>query len=406
MKDIKKKKQLVICGGGSSAHTLIPFLKDSIFEVSIYTSRPERWNKRIDLEWHDPTGKVLGRYFNELKKASSNIQELIPTADYIVFCMPVHKYRVCLQEIAPFINKDKTVFVGTVYGQAGFNWMVDEIKKQQSLDNVVTFAFGLLPWICRIIRYGHIGVTYGAKAVNYAACHPQSYFNQLNEELFENIAFKWFGKGHTEQSDNFLSLTLSVDNQIIHTSRCFGLYKVYGTTWQRKEDVPMFYRDFDDVSAMLLVDLDADYSKIREKIKTMHPEKNFRHMLDYLALERFSYQSQNTDVKESFVTSQTLASIATPTIQNADGLWEIDRNHRFFLDDIYYGNCVAKWMAEKMSIDTPTIDGILHWAQTIRRENIIDDNNRLILDSKDLNTPLKSGIPCYYGFKTIEECVD
>ena len=400
------KKQIVICGGGSSAHTLIPFLKDSVFDVSIYTSRPEKWHKQIELEWHNPSGEVMGRYSNELKKASNNPQELIPTADYIVLCMPVHKYRVCLREIAPFIDKKKTVFLGTVYGQGGFNWMVDEIKKQHELNNVVTFAFGLLPWICRIIEYGHIGVTYGGKAVNYAACFPKFYFNQLNEELFETIGYKWFGKGHTEQSDDFLSLTLSVDNQIIHTSRCYGLYKVYGPTWKKKEDVPMFYRDYDDVSAMLLANLDADYSKIREKIKALYPQKSFRHMLDYLALERFSNQSHNTDIKESFVTSQTLVSIATPVVQNEDGLWEIDRNHRFFLDDIYYGNCIAKWMAEQLGVETPTIDDILHWTQVIRKEQIIDENNRLILDDADLNTPLKSGIPCYYGYNTIDDIID
>lgn len=400
------KKQLVICGGGSSAHTLIPFLKDSIFDVSIYTSRPEKWHKQIDLEWHDPSGKVMGRYSNELKQASSNPQELIPTADYIVLCMPVHQYRVCLKEIAPYINRDKIVCIGTVYGQAGFNWMVNEIKKQQHLTNIVTFAFGLLPWICRIIEYGHIGVTYGGKAVNYAAVEPKPYFNLLNKELFENIGFKWFGKGHTEQSDNFLSLTFSVDNQIIHTSRCYGLYKVYGPTWQHKEDVPMFYRDYDDVSAQLLADLDADYTKIRDRIMAMYPDKNFRHMLDYLALERFSYQSHNTDVKESFVTSQTLVSIATPVVQNADGLWEIDRNHRFFLDDIYYGNCIAKWMAEQLEIETPTIDGILCWAQQLRGEHIIGIDGRLCLDSIDLNAPFKSGLPCYYGYNTLADIIE
>ena len=78
----------------------------------------------------------------------------------------------------------------------------------------------------------------------------------------------------------------------------------------------MFYRDYDDVSAQLLAALDADYSKVREKIKSLYPDKNFKHMLDYLALERFSYQSHNTDVKESFVNSQTLVSIATPVVQN------------------------------------------------------------------------------------------
>lgn len=400
------KKKLVVCGGGSSAHTLIPMLADSAFEVSVLTSRPNKWGSSVELEYHDPSGKVLGRFYGPLEKASANPAELIPQADYVVFCMPVHQYRACLHQIAPFINKDKKVFVGTVFGQAGFNWMVDEVKNMYELKHVVSFAFGLLPWICRIIEYGHKGVTYGPKACNYAACYPKSEFQQLDEEFFNQICYRWFGKGKTEQSDNFLSLTLSVDNQIIHTSRCFGLNQVYGQTWQWKEDVPMFYRDYDDVSAKLLADLDADYSKIREKIKAMYPTENFKHMLDYLALERFSYQSHNTDVKESFVTSQTLVSIATPVVQNTQGLWEIDRNHRFFLDDIYYGNCIAKWMAEQLSIEVPTIDAILHWAQQVRQEEIIDENNRLKLESPDLSAPLKSGIPCYYGYKTIDEIVD
>lgn len=400
------KKKLVVCGGGSSSHTLIPFLKDSIFDVSVYTSRPEKWKKTINLEWQDPSGKVLGHYSGDIKKASNNAKELFSEADYVVFCMPVHKYRVALHEIAPYLNKDKTVFLGTLYGQGGWNWMVDEIKNKYKLDNIVTFAFGLIPWICRLIKYGEIGVTYGCKAANYAACYPKHYFKQIDEELLEQICYKWFGKGKVEQSDNFLSLTLSVDNQIIHTSRCLGLFMVYGKTWRNKEDVPWFYKDYDDISANLLSDLDKDYTKIRESIKKKFPPKNYKHMLDYLALERFSYQSSNTDIKESFVTSQTLVSIGTPVVQNKDGLWEVDKNHRFFLDDIYYGNCIAKWMAEQLGIDTPTIDKILHWAQFMRNENIINNKNELVLDSPDLNKPLKCGIPTVYGFTSIEDCID
>ena len=400
------KKQLVVCGGGSSSHTLIPFLKDSDFEVSVYTSRPEKWSKTIELEWHDPSGKVLGEYSGEIKLASNDPKVLFPEADYVVFCMPVHKYRVALQEIAPFLNKEKTVFVGTVYGQGGFNWMVDEIRKQYGLENIVTFAFGLIPWICRLIEYGKKGVTYGPKAVNYAATYPKEYFKQVNEEFFNQVCHKWFGQGETKESENFLALTLSVDNQIIHTSRCLGLYKVHGKTWNSKEAVPWFYRDYDDVSAQLLADLDKDYTKVRDAIIKLHPEKDYSYMLDYLALERFSYQSQNTDVKESFVNSQTLVSIQTPVVQNEEGTWEVDRNHRFFLDDIYYGNCIAKWMAEKLGIETPTIDEILRWAQEVRGEVIIDENNHLVLDSPDMVKPLKIGTPNVYGFETIEDVID
>lgn len=400
------KKNLVVCGGGSSAHTLIPLLKDSIFDVSILTSKPEKWRNKIDLEWHDPYGKVLGKYSNSIEKASKDPQELIPQADYIVLCMPVHKYRVCLHEIAPFINKDKTVFVGTVYGQAGFNWMVDEIKEQQSLYNVVTFAFGLLPWICRIIEYGRIGVTYGGKTVNYAACYPQKYFNQLNEELFENIGFKWFGKGHTEQSDNFISLTLSVDNQIIHPSRCYSLNKIHGNSWNAKEDVPMFYRDFDDYSAEMLKRLDDDYSRIRNAIKEKFPNKSFRHMLDYHALEHFSYKSTSVNIKDSFVNSPTLTAIGTPVRQNCQGKWELDSDGRFFMDDIYYGVMIAKWMAEKLSIKVPTIVEILRWAERMRGELILNEQDDIMIDSRDLCVKFKTGLPSEYGKKTIFDVVD
>ena len=98
-------KQLVICGGGNSAHTLIPLLRDSIFEVSIYTSKPEKWAKTIELEWHNPDGEVMGRYSGDLKQASNRPEELFPHADYVVFCMPVHKYREALHKIAPYLNR-------------------------------------------------------------------------------------------------------------------------------------------------------------------------------------------------------------------------------------------------------------------------------------------------------------
>lgn len=402
------KKKIVVCGGGSSAHTLIPLLSQSEFDVSVLTSRPQSWKKEIKLEYQTTDGALIETFKGNILLATDNPTEIVPYADYVILCMPVHKYRdALLNEIGPYIDKKKKeVFVGTIYGQGGFNWMVDEMKQKNSLTNVVTFAFELIPWISRTLEYGAKGVTYGCKEVNVAATYPASYFEQVNAELLNEICYKWFGKGKTLQSDNFLSFTLSVDNQIIHTSRCFGLYKVFGSTWADKAAVPMFYKDYDDVSANLLKDLDEDYSKIRNRIKQLHPEKDYRYMLDYLALERLTYNSCNTDIRESFVTSKTLTAIHTPVVRREDGLWELDRNHRFFLDDIYYGNCIAKWIAEQMNIETPTIDAILRWAQELRGEQIIDDSNRLIVDGADLSTPLKSGLPCYYGIESVNDLID
>lgn len=399
-------KKMVICGGGSSAHALIPLLNDSDFEVSILSSRPNLWHDEIELQYQDTDGNLLNRFLGKISKASANPGELIPDADFIVLCMPVHKYRVCLHSISSYINPKKTVCIGAIYGQGGFNWMVDEIKRLYSLENVVAFSFGLIPWICRTIEYGHIGVTYGCKAYNVAAVSQDSMFGELKKIFLDQVCYRWFGKGETHQAKNFLSLTLSVDNQIIHPSRCFGLYKRYGKTWDRKELVPMFYKDYDELSATILRDLDSDYSRVREEIKKRYPREDFSYMLDYLSLERLSYNSCNTDIRESFITSQTLTAIGTPVIQDSDGRWMIDINHRFFLDDIYYGICIAKWFAQKLNLGVQTIDAILEWVQRIRSENIIDiSTGNLLLDSKDLCAPLKSGMPNFYGYEELDDVI-
>ena len=82
------------------------------------------------------------------------------------------------------------------------------------------FAVGLLPWICRTIEYGKVGVTYGSKHVNIAAISHQDDFEYLNNMLLSDICERGLQKGVFRRAENFLSLTLSVDNQIIHPTRC------------------------------------------------------------------------------------------------------------------------------------------------------------------------------------------
>lgn len=401
-----KSKNLVVCGGGNSSHILIPFLNDSIFNVDVYTSRPERWSNTIDLEWQDGMGKVLDTASGEIRKVSNKPEELFPDADYVVFCMPVHQYRVALHNIAPYLNKDKSVVICTLYSQGGWNWMVDEVKYKYNLDNLVTFAFGLIPWICRIKEYGRIGVVYGtSKIANFAACFPVHSFGQIEKEFIKPICNNRIVSERVEQSPNFLSLTLSADNQVIHTSRCFALYKVYGKEWNTKEEVPWFYKDWDDTSSEILASIDDEYTKIRNKFKAEFPDRDFSYLRNYMELEKFGYDSSITDIKASFTEYGTLDAIATPVVMNDERKWEIDRSHRFFLDDIFYGICIAKWMAEQFNIDTPAIDEILYWAQEMRQERIIK-NHKLVLESSDLNKQFKTGIPIVYGFTHIKDCVD
>ncbi len=398
-------KEVTIVGGGSSAHVLIPFLSGAGFNVNILTRKPKEWSQKVDVQLHSIHGELLEEFSGSLKKISNDPAEVIPQSTFVILCMPVSKYRLALHNLAPHLAKDKEVFVGTIYGQAGFNWMVDEIKKKFELKNITTFAIGLIPWICRIIEYGKVGVTYGCKDLNVVAVSPPNRFAELNDLLLKNLCERWLKKGSFVQADNFLSLTLSVDNQIIHPSRCYGLFLKHGGKWVNKKDIPYFYHDYDQKSADLLQELDADFSKIRDSIKAKYPQKNFKYMLDYLGLERLSYQSESTDIRKSFTTSLTLGAIKPPTVRLESGEWTIDKNHRFFTDDIHYGLCIAKWFADQLALDVPTIDSIIDWAQQLRNEKIIE-GNKLLLNSESLTSEFMSGIPPVYGLNSIDDILD
>ncbi len=396
---------VTIVGGGASAHVLIPFLASAGHRVQVLTRRPDDWSEEVELQLQSIDEELLQTFTGRLARVSNDPAEVIPESDVVVLCMPVNTYRPALHGLAPHLRRDREVFVGTIYGQAGFNWMVGEITQKHELDNVTTFAVGLIPWICRVIEYGRVGVTYGCKEINVAAVAPRDRFEALNDFFLEAICERWLGKGAFSQSDNFLSLTLSVDNQIIHPARCLGLYRRYGGKWPTKDDIPYFYRDFDELSADLMRDLDADYTKVRDGLRQRFPDRDFPYMLDYLGLERLSYQSENTDIRESFTTSKTLGAIKPPTRQLDSGEWEIDTDHRFFTDDVSYGVCIAKWLAEQMDLEVPTIDAIIEWVQEIRGETYIA-GGRLQTASDSLAGPFRSGIPPVYGIETLDGVVD
>lgn len=400
------KKEIVIIGGGNSSHVLIPLLSDAHFNITLLTSRPSAWSHTIELEYRNSNDEVLKIFKGEINAITDNPQDCIPNADYIVLCMPVHKYREALHRVAPYVNPNKQVVIGTVYGQGGFNWMVEEIQHEYRLPRLVYFAFGLIPWVCRTKEYGYAGITYGVKARNAAAVYPHKYFERVNEELFRPICYDWFKTGEVEQLDNFISITLSVDNQIIHPTRCYAICQKYGGKWEHAEDVPLFYKDYDAFSAQCLAYLDDDYSKVRDRIKGLYPDKDFHYMLNYLDLEHYTYNSSSADIVDSFVNSPTLQAIKTPVIINEDRNYVLDKDGRFFMDDIYYGIAISKWIAQILQIEVPMIDKLLHWVQEVRDEQIISEGKRLLLNSADLSSPMKSGIPYFYGRKTIDDIVD
>lgn len=385
-------KNITIIGGSNSTHVIAPLLANRGFRVTILTRKSDLWKDTLEVEFQSEDGKVERKIKKKIHLITSDEKKALEDVQIILLCIPVSEYFKVLLRIGKHIPKDKEVWLGTIYGQGGVNWIYNEIIQKFSLNKLVYFSYGLIPFICRTKEYGSVGITYGSKHNNIVSVFPKDKFHELDKKLFTEISFEWPGIGKTCQADNFLSLTLSVSNQIIHISRMYGLYLKNKKGWKTLDEIPYFYRDFDDSSANILKRLDEDYEKIRQKIRELYPTISFKYMLNYLDLEKFTNNSSNKNVKDSLVNSKTLRQIKTPVMKSGER-YILDRNSRFFTDDIFYGLVIIKWIADKYMIDLPIVDELLKWSQ-----NYLDEpqNTILNIECEYKYDPLKSGIPTRY----------
>jgi len=396
------KTKITIIGGSNSAHTLIPLLSNRGHIINLLTQNPDKWSNQIEMQYTLPDNSIKSVVEGNISLISSDPSKVIPESTIIILSLPVSKYREVLHRIAPYISNDSNVYIGTIYGQGGFNWMVEEIKTKFNLNKINYFAVGLIPWITRTLEYGKIGLNYGAKAVNVVALSDKNKFDYLQNLILDDLCFNYFGKGKFVLSDNFLSLTLSVDNQIIHLSRLYSMFLKNGGEWKEKEQVPLFYKDYDDLSAEMLKMLDDDYTLLRSAVIEKFDSHSFKYMLNYLDLEQLSYNSSNENIKISFVNSETLGQIPTPVILDKNSNWVFDKSHRFFTDDLFYGLVIAKWIATELNIKVKTIDEIINWAQRVVGDTILV-GDELLTDNEHSKSPYKYGTPSEYGFSSISD---
>lgn len=346
--------KVAIVGGGASAHVLAVLLAKSGHEVRILTSRPKEWAQELELEAGDDLirGSIVG--------ATSSPFEAIHEASIAFMCMPVHQYPLALRTLAPVLASNQDCIIGPVYGQGGFDWMMEDVCKSYGLGRRRYFAIGLLPWIVRTKIYGKRAISYGPKFRNGIATSDLDTFDYLQENVLNDLSLNHWGCGGFERVPNFLTLTLTVDNQIIHPSRCYALSRLH-PAWESESEIPYFYRDFDDSSATILQGVDDDYTSVRKALVVKHPDLDNKYMLDYLSLEHWSYGSHNPDIRASFVNSNTLREIKPPVAVCKDGLFRLDANHRFFKDDFTFGLAISQWFGNRLGCRTPHIDLLVNW---------------------------------------------
>ena len=335
---------ITICGGGNLGHVCAGFFAaHEGCDVSLLTRHPEKWSHRLEI--NDLNGKT---YHGSLKVISADPCEVIPGADMVLICLPGFAIHEMLQSIAPCLN-EKT-WVGTVVSSTGFFFEAFKLlSKKQPL-----FGFQRVPFISRIVNYGHTAELKGYKSslsVAVEQTEDKETIRKTLEVLFQTP---------TILLGSYYEVSLSNSNPLLHTSRLYTLWNKWASGMSYDTN-PLFYADWTIEASQLLIDMDLEFQTLLRTIGLK--EGCIPPVLDYYE----SYDAESLTKKISSIPA--FQGISSPMVINKFGKFEPDFTSRYFTEDFPYGMRFIVEVANKYNLDIPKINHVYSWGSKMIERN-------------------------------------
>jgi opine dehydrogenase len=261
-----------------------------------------------------------------------------------------------------------------------------------------------IPWICKITRYGEEARIIGPKDRLFVASYPVDRKDDIASKI-ETLFDIPCGT-----VPNFLNLTLTPSNQIIHPARYYGIFRDWdGKRTYSKEELAArngltLYETIDELSAEILKCLDNELQQIKLALLQRYPQLDLSFVppIDERIHEQYGNQiSDKSSLRSTFATNQGYRGCATPLKEVGPNKFIPALESRLFWEDIPYGLCILKNLAEMLgNFPTPMLDKMIRWHQQwMGKEYLMADNQ--------LNPRLipETGCPNKYGIHTVGDLV-
>ncbi len=331
--------KICICGGGNLGHVVAGFVAaQKKHEVCLLTRHPERWSQDLTIEAPAET-----TFIGHLNGLYSDARQAVSDADIVLLCLPGYAIHETLLQIKDFLRPDTAV--GSVVSSTGFFFEAMELlPKTQPL-----FGFQRVPFISRIIEYGHKARLMGYKdSLNLAVEHtdnPETLRQTLEEMLRTPI----------QLLHSFYEASLSNSNPLLHPSRLYSLWKDWheGVVYSR---VPLFYEEWTEEAAELYISMDNELQTLLEQLPVR--KGSIATALDY-------YESTDAPSLACKLRSiEAFKGIRAP-MKEVEGGFVPDLQSRYFTEDFPYGLAIVHRLAHQKGIESPTTDMIYNWGKGI-----------------------------------------
>ena len=331
--------KICICGGGNLGHVVAGFVAaQKKHEVCLLTRHPERWSQDLTIE--APAETTFTGHLNGLY---SDAQQAVSDADIVLLCLPGYAIRETLLQIKDFLRPGTAV--GSVVSSTGFFFEAMELlPSSQPL-----FGFQRVPFISRIIEYGHKARLMGYKdslelAIEQSS-NPESLRLVLQQMLRTPIHLL---KSHYEVS-------LSNSNPLLHPSRLYSLWKDWheGIVYDR---IPLFYEEWTEEAAELYIQMDNELQALLEQLPVC--KGSIATVLDY-------YESTDAvSLARKLRSIEAFKGILAP-MKEVEGGYVPDFHSRYFTEDFPYGLAIVRRLTHQYGIEAPNIEQVYQWGQNL-----------------------------------------
>ena len=376
-----RKFTVTFVGGGNGTHVGASLCALKNLNVRILTRKTKLWNERLKItfpEGHFKTTKPMNMI-------SCRPKEVIPGSNIVLISSPVSSYPDIFEKVLPHL--DKNASIGVLFGQGHVGLMATEVIQKLNLQKRNIFALKYIPWQAKTIEYGKHAHLVGSKQSLELSTSPTSAFDIISPQISNLFDMK------CEQVP-FISQALSTSNQILHPARYFSVFSQTSRHKLSGWGEGSLYSKMCGPSAAVLASLDSEIMKIKEALTEEFPRIDLSSVKPCKTriLEHYSDQIEDSTTLRSLFTSAKMYRkskfAVTPHNRGVKPLVE----HRHFQDDIPFGLCIVKDIAERMEIKVPITDHMIRWHQDQMGKEYLKTK----LDGKDVG---ETGVLSRYGFK-------
>lgn len=342
------KKNICIVGGGNIGTLLYSDLSlNKNVDVSLYTSKPNLWGDSIKV--YNSSDVLL--YEVTCGNISNNASEIISNADIIIITLPSSVYPDFYFKIKDFIKPGS--WLGFMPGSGGV-----ELISQDVLDNgSFIFGFQRVHGIARIKEYGKSVYSLGKKNELFMSAIPKCMTDEICNTFTELLNIK------CNTLSNYLNVTLTPSNPILHTTRLYSIFKDYkeGVYWKNPI---LFYEEWNDDSSNILLACDLELQMLLKKLSCIN--------LDGVKSLKEHYELKTPVELTRKIKSITAFKDIEAPMEKTDFGFMPDFKSRYFTEDFQYGLNIIKSFCEIVNLATPNIDVVLNWYGRVINQRMYD----------------------------------